>query len=260
MLMSLAEDRDSTHRFSSRVNYYIQYRPSYPAEIVHFLQTETGLSTSSVIVDVGSGTGVSAEIFLKHGNRVYGIEPNKEMREAAERLLHTWPNFRSVDGTAESIPLEPHSVDYVVAAQAFHWFDVQRAKAEFQRILKPGGWVVLMWNDRKIDATPFLRAYEEMLRRWSIDYERVRNTNIAPETLRAVFGPEGFDVTVFENFQTFDWDGLKGRALSSSYVPMEGHPNFEAMMVELRRIFDAHQSSGSVRFEYETRVYYGTTD
>jgi SAM-dependent methyltransferase len=248
---------DSTARFGNRVADYVATRPGYPIAVLDILHTEAGLTSSFVIADVGSGTGLSTEMFLKNGNTVYGIEPNVEMRAAGERLRAIYPRFHSVDGTAEATTLPAAIVDLVVAGQAFHWFDPLRARAEFRRILLPGGSVALMWNTRRIDTSPFLRAYEALLQRFGTDYHEVVHTNVDKEMLGAFFGPDGFRSVKLDNEQLFDRDGLKGRLRSSSYTPLPGHSNFEPMMVELDRLFDEHSENGRVRFEYDTEVYVG---
>jgi SAM-dependent methyltransferase len=179
------------------------------------------------------------------------------MRLAAEDLLAGWPNFCSVAGTAEATTLPDASVDLVVAGQAFHWFDPQRARVEFRRILRPGGAVVLMWNTRRVDTSPFLRGYEQLLQRFGTDYREVVHTNVDQAKLAAFFGPGGFQSFKLDNEQLFDREGLRGRLRSSSYTPPPGHPNFGPMMAELDRLFDAFHASGRVRFEYDTEVYVG---
>jgi SAM-dependent methyltransferase len=163
-----------TQRFSSRVTNYVKYRPSYPAAIIGLLMAECGLMTDSIVTDIGSGTGLLAKLFLKVGKHVLGIEPNREMREAGEQLLRGYERFSSIAATAEATTLPEHSVDFIPAEQAFHWFDEARVGAEFARILKPNGWIVLIWNERRLASTPFLRAYEQLcgptpptMRRWS---------------------------------------------------------------------------------------------
>lgn len=255
--MSAGAGPDVTRRFSSRVEYYIKYRPKYPRELIDFLKENTGLSAASIIADVGSGTGVLSEMFLAQGNTVFGIEPNKEMREAGEKLLAEYPNFRSVEGAAESTTLAPRSVDFVTAGQAFHWFDLQKSREEFLRILKPGGWIVLVWNNRRPDSTPFLRAYESFLYDCGTDYREVNHRNVDEQVLSRFFGPGVFRLKVFDNAQVFDYESLKGRVLSSSYMPMEGDPKHEPMITELRKIFHEHQTDGKVTFEYDTEMYYG---
>ncbi len=256
-MISTGLEQDFTNRFSGRVEYYIKYRPRYPNELIDFLVKELALSRSSVIADVGSGTGVLSEMLLKNGNVVFGVEPNKEMREAAENLLSEHPSFRSVNGSAEATTLDPQSVDFVTAGQAFHWFDVQKSRAEFSRILRPQGWTVLVWNARRTDSTPFLKAYESFLCRCGIDYREVNQRNVDDNVLNQFFGSAGYRLKVFDNSQVFDYEGLKGRVLSCSYMPMEGHPGYESMIAELQQIFHQYQTDGTVEFEYDTEMYYG---
>ena len=249
---------DATQRFSSRVENYIRYRPGYPPGVIETLKSECGLTADSVIADVGSGTGLLARIFLENGNRVIGIEPNTDMREAGDRLLKDFAKFSSLDGTAETTTLADGSVDFVTAGQAAHWFDRGRAKVEFGRILRPYGWVALIWNDRSTDATPLLVEYEQLLVTYGTDYHEVKRDGIETVIqMKEFFAPNPLVTRIFPNSQEFDLDGLKGRLLSSSYAPAEGHANHAPMMAELQRIFDAYQENGTVRFEYETRMYYG---
>ncbi len=248
---------DPTRRFSSRVENYIRYRPGYPPEIIETLKEECHLNTSCVIADLGSGTGLLAEMFLRRGHRVFGVEPNLEMREAGERLLAHYDRFTSVAATAEETTLPDHSVDFITAGQSFHWFDRARARVEFARILKPGGWVVLVWNERLVSVTPFLAAYEAWVKTYALDYTQVDHRRIDAEALAEFFTSRSFRLKTFPNRQVFDFDGLKGRALSSSYVPEHGHPRFAEMMAELERIFQVYAVDGKVSFEYETRLYYG---
>jgi SAM-dependent methyltransferase len=248
---------DPTRRFSSRVENYIRYRPGYPPEIIKTLEDECQLNTSCVIADLGSGTGLLAEMFLRRGHRVFGVEPNREMREAGERLLAHYDRFTSVAATAEETTLPDHSVSFITAGQSFHWFDRARARVEFARILKPGGWVVLVWNERLVSVTPFLAAYESWLETYALDYAQVDHRQIDAEALADFFASRFFRLKTFPNRQLFDFDGLKGRALSSSYVPEQGYPRFVEMMAELERIFRTHAVDGKVGFEYETRLYYG---
>jgi SAM-dependent methyltransferase len=248
---------DPTQRFSSRVKNYVKYRPTYPRAVIDLLTSECGLTPASIIADLGSGTGLLAQLFLANGNRVLGIEPNQEMRAAGERLLAHDPNFISVEGMAEATTLPDACVDIVTAGQAFHWFDIPATRAECRRILKPGGWVALVWNSRVTEATPFLRAYEALLKQHSDDYARVNHQDTVTDAgINAFFGP-GWRKATFDNAQVFDFDGLKGRLLSSSYAPDAGHPNHEPMLRDLRAIFDAHQRDGAVSFLYKTEVYYG---
>jgi SAM-dependent methyltransferase len=210
-----------------------------------------------VIADVGSGTGISSELFLEHGNRVFGIEPNLAMRQAAEAKFQHRSDFVSVAAQAEATTLPSGSLDHVVCGQAFHWFDQREAALEFARILRPRGWIVLMWNSRRLHSTPFLRAYEALLLRYATDYQQVCHNNVDAESLRTFFADGSFSTHRLDNEQRFDFEGLKGRLLSSSYVPLDEHPNYRPMLVELANIFEQHQAEDQVCFEYDTEIYIG---
>jgi SAM-dependent methyltransferase len=217
---------------------------------------ETGLTTAWIVADVGSGTGLSAEPFLDHGNTVFAVEPNPAMRASAEALLGSRPGFRSVNGTAEATTLPPDSVDLVVAAQAFHWFRTAEARAEFARILRPDGWLALIWHRRRTDATPFLRAYEATLLRCGTDYEQVRHDRLADVTIARQF-TTGYTRRLLFHEQTLDLDGLLGRTFSASYVPAAGDPRRAQLQHELEQIFAEHAQHGRVRIEYDTELHLG---
>ncbi len=246
---------DPTRRFSSRVENYAKYRPGYPKAIIGLLVSECGLTGQSVVADIGSGTGILSELFLRNGNSVFGVEPNPRMRAAAEKLLLVYPGFASRPGRAEATTLEAQSVDFVTAGQAFHWFDRPRAREEFARVLRPEGWVVLIWNERRLDSSPFLCAYEQFLLKYGTDYPVVTNQRLTDD-IASLF-TLGSGLKIFENFQDFDCKSLEGRVFSASYIPEPGHPNFGSMVADLRGLFGAYQRDGKVRFEYDTNVYYG---
>jgi ubiquinone/menaquinone biosynthesis C-methylase UbiE len=247
---------DPTKRFTGRTENYARYRPGYPGEIIGLLRDHCGLVRQSVIADIGSGTGKLSELFLKNGNSLFGVEPNEDMRQAGERLLKAFPNFTSVIGTAEATTLPGQSVDFVTVAQAFHWFDHQRCRAEFLRILKPGGRVVVVINRRRSDSKPFAIAYEKLTDEFSARGETPHHRKITREVLEQFFQTRPGFATFFHT-QEFDFEGLKGRLLSSSYAPEAGQPEHEEMHAALKQIFEAHQSHGWVIFEYETQVCYG---
>ena len=242
-------------RFSNRVEYYIRYRPGYPSAIIDFLKTDCQLTQTSTIADVGSGTGLLSQLFLDNGNTVIGIEPNHEMRSAGQIFLRDFPNFVSFNATAEATALEANSVDFVSAGQAFHWFKASLAQQEFRRILRPQGWIVLVWNERQSKA-PFLAACERMLKRHSPEYKSVSHKRIQEKMLAGFMGP-GMRRAMVDNEQVLDYEGVKGRLLPSSYAPLEGHVGHAAMIRELNRIFARYQARGTVRFQYQTKVYYG---
>jgi len=246
-----------TERFTSRVEAYRKYRPHYPKAVIEALRDRTGLRPAHIIADVGSGTGISSEIFLDFGNFVYGIEPNQAMREAQEEYLSTYKNFRSMNGTAEATTLPDRSVDYIVAGQAFHWFDQSRATLEFQRILRRNGWLVILWNDRETDTTPFLRDYESLLQEFGTDYNEINHRNIDSEKIRAFFRGVPVIEMSFDNSQHLDYEGLEGRLCSSSYVPDVENSRYEPMLKNLREIFDHHAVNGTIEMRYQTLLYAG---
>ena len=248
---------ESTTRFSNRVADYVRYRPGYPEELVQTLQDEAGVTPASVVADIGSGTGISTELFLRLGCVVLAVEPNREMREAAEAQFHEAPRFHSFDGTAEATSLEAASVDLAVAGQAFHWFDVAQTRTEFTRILRPGGIVALFWNSRHLDTTPFLNAYETLLQDFATDYQQVDHKRIDAAVLKQFFGGDHFQTRTFPNSQSFDFEGLRGRLLSSSYAPAAGHPRHAPMLLELVRLFHDHADGGQVQFDYNTELFFG---
>ncbi len=248
---------DAKQRFSNRVADYVRYRPGYPSAVRDVLRAECGLKSGHVIADIGSGTGFLSELFLKNGNRVFGIEPNEAMRQAGGEYLASYDGFVSINGSAESTTLDDASVDFVTAGQAFHWFEQNAARGEFLRILKPAAWVVVVWNERLTDASPFVREYEDLLRKFGTDYASVKESYPREEHMRDFFGAGAYSSHTLPNFQEFDFDGVAGRLRSSSFVPTRDHANFAPMMAELQRIFDAHNQDGRVRLEYTTHVYFG---
>jgi len=248
---------DAKQRFSNRVADYVRYRPGYPTAVLDLLRTECGLRPGHVIADVGSGTGLLSKLFLENGNHVFGVEPNQEMRQAGEEFLHSFPKFSSVTGSAEATTLGEASVDFITAGQAFHWFDPKAARCEFARILRPGGWIVILWNDRRMDEVQLTREYEGLLERYGIDYKRVKDSYPESKDIRSFFARCVFSARDLPNNQILDWEGFRGRLRSSSFAPTEDHPNYAPMMAELERIFRAHQNDGCVRMEYFTRVYFG---
>jgi SAM-dependent methyltransferase len=247
---------NATSRFSDRVENYVRYRPGYPREVLRVLEKDCGLTPAHIVADVASGTGIWTRMLLENGTAVFGVEPNAEMRQAGERLLEWSPKFTSIAGTAEATTLADTSVDFVTAAQAAHWFDRERARREFLRILKPGGWLVLLWNERVTESTPFLREYEQLLLTYGTDYADVRHERTTDE-VNQFFDPAPFQARVFDMRQEFDYTGIEGRLLSSSYAPGAEHPNYALMLRELRRIFDIHAVAGRAAFDYKTRLYFG---
>ncbi|HUX83840.1 MAG TPA: class I SAM-dependent methyltransferase, partial [Chitinophagaceae bacterium] len=235
---------------------YVRYRPGYPPAIIPFLQQATGLNPAQGVADIGSGTGILTRLVLEQGNRVYGVEPNGPMREAASRYLKDFENFISIPGTAEQTGLEASSVDLILSGQAFHWFDPVRAKAEFKRIASPGAQAVLIWNERREDG-PFHSAYNELLQRYATDYQRVNHKNIRATDLEKFFSPFRMGTAEFENAQDLGLDQLMGRLFSSSYMPTRADPSFPVLSAEVHRLFDRFAGPAGVRISYRTLLYYG---
>ena len=246
---------DTIERFSNRVENYVRFRPTYPPEVLQLFRAEMNLQKTSVVADIGSGTGISARLFLENGNRVFGVEPNAAMRAAAENFLREFPNFQSVDGTSEATTLKNKSVDFVVAAQAFHWFDREKTREEFKRILTDEGFVALVWNERQLDTNDFLRVYERFLIEFGTDYEQTRHDNIDEKILRDFFQTD-FRRAAFQNVQTLDFAGLKGRILSSSYMPTEADSIYKTMIAELERLFAEYAKDVRINIIYDTNIFY----
>ncbi|MEO8198577.1 MAG: class I SAM-dependent methyltransferase [Thermoanaerobaculia bacterium] len=248
--------RDTRDRFTGRVADYVRARPGYPPAIVDDLTAVGILFPGAAIADVGSGTGISTEHFLAQGFEVVGVEPNAPMRSAAEATLARYPRFRSQPGSAEATGLPDESVDLIVAAQAFHWFDAARTRGEFRRILKPSGWLALIWNARRSTGTAFLEAYENLLLEFGTDYAQVGHRGVGGERLGAFFGGP-FTTRRYDNRQELDLAGLRSRLLSSSYIPAAGEAAHAAMLECLAAIFTAHAVDGRVEFVYDTEVHCG---
>ena len=247
---------DAKRRFSNRAADYIRYRPGYPAAMLEVLREECALRPGDVIADIGSGTGFLSELFLKNGNRVYGIEPNLEMRQAGEEYLAAYDGFSSIDGSAESTTLADASVDFVTAGQAFHWFEQNAARREFRRILKPSGWIVAAWNFRERE-TPFGRAYEDILVKYGMDYTRVRDSYPESHNIQGFLTGGKFLERTLPNERLLDFDELTGLMRSASYMPQEGHANFPPLMEALRGLFFKHQENGRVLMKCTTHIYLG---
>lgn len=247
---------DNRQRFSNRVADYVQFRPNYPSEIFVPLQQHHGFGQNSVVADIGAGTGIWSEQLLQHGATVYAVEPNAPMREASLQLAERYPTFQAVDGSAEATGLADQSVNWITAAQAFHWFEPQATRREWQRILQPEGWVGLIWNQRSLDSTAFLQQYEALLHQFGSDYASVKHTNIEPQRIADFFGNQPACYTA-QNAQYFDQASLLGRAFSSSYTPTPEQPTYQLLRQGLIEAWQQHQVEGKVAFLYTTTVYVG---
>lgn len=248
--------KNNTTRFTDRVNDYRKFRPHYPNDIVIFLQDSYGITPQDTIADIGAGTGISSRLFLENGYKVLAVEPNAAMRKAAVDDLRLFEKFDAIQGTAEHTSLPDSAVNIIIAAQAFHWFDVPAARKEFNRILMANGLVVLIWNER-LTTSAFEAEYDSFIVRHAIDYVKVDHRNIDYERIKGFFAPYPCALKVFSNHQDFDFEGLKGRLLSSSYMPQAGSEGYDEMIAGLKLLFDRHSSQDTIRINYDTNVYVG---
>jgi SAM-dependent methyltransferase len=245
----------STERFSRRVENYRRYRPSYPAEVIELMRKDGGLRAGARVSDVGSGTGILTRLLLEAGWEIDADEPNGPMREAAEADLGHWPGFHSIAATAEATTLPDHSVAAIVCAQAFHWFDREAAGREFRRILRPGGLIFLVWNERREDSE-FDGAYEAMIDALGAGRAECSHGAVQRD-LVGFFRPGTYREASFSNPQPMDWEALRGRFLSSSYVPLEEDPRHPQLLGELEELFQRYQRGGQVVFSQNAWVYFG---
>lgn len=248
---------NATERFSDRVANYVRYRPDYPAALLDWLQRELGIAPDWCVADIGAGTGISSKLFLDAGYAVTAIEPNMAMRDAALEWLGGNPRFRAMHGRADATGLAAGSIDLVVSAQAFHWFDPDAAHDEFARILRPRGLAAIWWNSRRPAGSDFLDGYEALLQRYGTDYASVAERYADDAQMRAWFGRGLRGTACFPHSQRLDFAGLRGRLLSSSYTPKTGEPEYEPMLHALHELFEASAVDGAVSMDYDTRVFAG---
>lgn len=235
---------------------YARYRPGYPTELLDDIVAVCGLQPTWQIADIGSGTGNLARLFLQAGYQVVGVEPNREMREPAERQLASYPTFRSLDGTAESIPLADQSIDLITVGQAIHWFDIIQARNEFLRILRPGGWVAVTWNDRAGWDAAFAEAYGAIRQ----TYAQLRTVTCDVPLSTGVdnlFGAVRPRHVSFPHAQQFDLPGFLGRVRSSGVLPLPGMPGCDEITEQLTVLFHQYQQDGLVKYYYLAQLYFG---
>ena len=250
-------EADPTKRFSDRVDNYVKYRPTYPPEVLDYLKVECNLTTSSVIADVGAGTGIFTKLLLDKGYKVFAVEPNQPMLDAAIEQLSGNQNFNPVAGTAGATTLSDHSIDLITCAQAFHWFSNDNTRVEFNRILKPGHKAALIWNNRATNTDQFSIEYDALLKNDSVDYNKVNHQNIKDLNFKVFFKDGNYTIKKFPNVQVFDEKGLIGRAFSSSYVPPQGTEAGEQFLGLLKELFAKCNVDGKVSFHYQTEIYLG---
>jgi ubiquinone/menaquinone biosynthesis C-methylase UbiE len=248
---------ETAERFTGRVDRYRQHRPRYPEAIVSLLQEKCGLTNRSTVADIAAGTGLLSEIFLAHDYEVVAVEPNDEMRAACGVLTEHFSRFRCLSGSAEATGLPASSSDLITVGQALHWFDLERARAEFVRILRPGGWCAVVYNERRMGGDAFHAGYETLLQDFGIDYAKVQRQHLTAERMQAFFAPATMRRAVFPNAQQFTLEALEGRIVSSSYMPTPEHPRYAAMQAAIRGFFQQHQKDNQVTLAYDCAVSYG---
>jgi SAM-dependent methyltransferase len=238
------------------VEDYVKYRPGYPPALLNYIQDHYHLNTRETIADIGAGTGISSAPFLKAGYRVIAVEPNNEMREKLKEILSYYPQLKPINGTAESTTLPDHSVDLIVAGQAFHWFDPLKSRDEFERILKPGGRVAIIWNERRT-STLFEKEYENLILKYATDYQKIDHRNIEDRDIEKFFYPRACSLKIFDNYQTFDIEGLVGRLASSSYMPPRDGAAFSKVTADLEILFNKYSRDNFIQINYDSKLYAG---
>jgi ubiquinone/menaquinone biosynthesis C-methylase UbiE len=216
----------STERFSDRVEPYARYRPRYPVALLDYLVGK--IAPPANVADIGSGTGILSDQLLQRGYQVTAVEPNEPMRAAAEDRLSGIDGFTSIDGTAESTTLRALSMDAVTCAQSFHWFDREKCRIEFERILRPKGFIALIWNDR-VREDPLMEQYDDLLKRFAPEYPSCSH-RVSQADIQAFFAPGSYRLFTFSNNQTLNREAFLGRISSSSYVPLAGQPGHDALI------------------------------
>jgi SAM-dependent methyltransferase len=246
-----------TTRFATKAEYYARYRPSYPTHILDTLEQEWDFSAQNIIVDIGSGTGIGSQMFLDNDNVVHGVEPNTDMRSFAEQWLSSYQNFHSIVGTGEATTLPPAMCDTIVCAQSLHWLDHDSARQEFQRILKPNGFVCIVWNLPERDSA-FGQEYEEILLRYGTDYAQIQSdTWTQRKSIEEFFQSSSIQQYEYPNQQFFDAEGLQGRFLSNSFIPDPSHSQYDTMLADIRSLYARHAQKDMIAFRYRTLMYCG---
>jgi SAM-dependent methyltransferase len=246
-----------TERFSSRVEAYRRFRSRYPREIIPVLEERCGLTRESIVADVGAGTGMLAELFLENGNRVFAVEPNAEMRAACEELVARYPRLTCVDGTAEDTRLADRSVDFVAVGRALHWFDQEKCRPEFVRILREGGWVVLASQGPHTRTEPVIREFQTLLKEHGLDFARMRGRYDIESAARSFFAGGEFHETEFPGLEEMTYDELEGFMLSLSVTPQPGHAGFPAMQEALKKFLAEHEADGKIRMPMTCKIHFG---
>jgi ubiquinone/menaquinone biosynthesis C-methylase UbiE len=247
---------DFTQRFTGRAESYSKYRPSYPIQILDIFEKEAKFDSTKVVADIGSGTGILSRLFLENGNKVFGVEPNDDMRRLAELNLEEFQKFESIKGTAENTGLEDESVDLIAVAQALHWFDPEKSWREFRRIAKHGCYLCVLYNDRKKDdPSGITHEYEEIIQKYARNKPKLER--IEDDILSQFFKEWSFKKFSLPNKQILEFEGFLGRVSSASYMPRPSDLEFSAVERELKDVFDKHHKDSKITLSYDTNIFLG---
>lgn len=246
---------DTKKVFSKKAEKYAKYRWDYAAGAIDTIINITQMSVNSTIADIGAGTGILTKHFIGKAQKIFAIEPNLELRQILTRELGNVPSISVVDGCAEDTKLLEHAVDVVTVAQAIHWFDPEPARKEMMRILKEGGWLVLVrnygTNKEKHEAIQCLMT-EEYGADLTVVTGRPREV-----PSRFYFGNDNFQSLVFRFAFQQGWDEFLGTLIATSFMPDEDHPLFPRLETEARKVFSQFSDHGSWTVEGETELIIG---
>lgn len=254
--MKEIRNADTKDLFTGKMDDYSRYRPGYPQGIIQLLEKHASLTKDSVVADIGSGTGILSALFLHYGNMVFSVEPNRDMTARARRDLSGFPGFHPVDGTAENTGIEDGLIDIIVAGQSFHWFNREKAATEFRRILKPGGNIALIWNDRIPESTGMNADYERICKAFSPRYHGSGSSSVGEPAISEFFNGN-YSIFILENAQSLDLEGIKGRYFSASYAIGKGDPDYDRLNHAFEDAFEKNRVGNTVQLRYETRIYLG---
>lgn len=248
---------EKTDQFTGKATAYTKGRPLYAQAALDFLK-ERRITENARIADIGAGTGIFSKQLAANGATVYAVEPNEDMRLAAKEYLKDTPNTRCVDGSAENTTLPDHSVDFVSAAQAFHWFDKPLFRKECDRILVPDGKIVLIWNV-EVFGGDFFHDYGEILKRLTISDIPEEEKKNPYDTFfkQAEAFLTGFKRYEFDNTLYMDEETFLFKSLSSSAAPKENDPRYSLLTQELKDLFVQYQNGGKLTYPNQTILYIG---
>jgi ubiquinone/menaquinone biosynthesis C-methylase UbiE len=242
------------NEFDNKSRPYSIGRPMYPEAIIHKIK-DLGIGAQSSIADIGAGTGLLTKMLGQLECDIFAVEPNMEMLNECKNYCSSNPNIHYIHAPAEDTQLKDNSIDFITIAQAFHWFDKQLCKAEFQRILKADGYVLILWNEMLADSD-LAKEYTSLLHKYK-NYETAGiSKDFDPDKEKRSFFGQEFEKVYYENRQTVTEKGFIGNALSLSYTPAESDNNYSVFLKELCSLFNKYEEDGKVTFEYETEACY----